>query len=229
MMPDLLAREAASVDVVQTVATRDGLAVLNDAGVELAIWERALPPAFRDWIGGVAGPDLPDFRILVSPDDLPRAVAPLLDDSGLAAGDMRDVLIADMQALVRTFADVTGTDLVDVRLDRIDHDACWKFHRDTVQARLVTTYRGAATEWVPLAHGEQAIADQKEYDGPLQRLADHDVALFKGNRAGPGSGVVHRSPPIAGTGQTRLLLCLNKPTEVSPAPWTPDRDGGDAG
>jgi len=30
---------------------------------------------------------------------------------------------------------------------------------------------------------------------------------------------VHRSPPILGTGKTRLLLCLNTPSETSPLPW----------
>ena len=110
--------------------------------------------------------------------------------------------------------------MVDVRLERISHDSCWKFHRDCVEARLLTTYCGSATEWVQPIHAEQALREQKSYNGPLERLRVHDVAIFKGNRAGPNSGIVHRSPPIVGTGQTRLLLCLNKRSVASPEPWS---------
>tara|TARA_A100001037_G_scaffold286165_1_gene294301 strand:+ start:273 stop:641 length:369 start_codon:yes stop_codon:yes gene_type:complete len=47
-------------------------------------------------------------------------------------------------------------------------------------------------------------------------LRDDSVALFKGKLAGTDSGTVHRSPPIIGSGQTRLFLCLNKHTVTSP-------------
>ena len=55
-------------------------------------------------------------------------------------------------------------------------------------------------------------------------LHRNDVAIFKGSAAGSGNGIVHRSPPIVGTGHTRLLLCLNQRTEISPAPWPQSDD-----
>jgi len=187
--------------------------------MELVIWQRSLPSCLRAWIDRTKVSNLPEIRILVKPDDLRPALEPLLDGCGLPAGDMRHLLVEDVGNLVRTFAGITGSDRVDVRLERISHDACWKFHRDTVEARLVTTYRGPTTEWVQMAHAERALHDQTEFTGPLERLGDHDVAMFKGNRAGPSSGIVHRSPPVAGTGRTRLFLCLNKRSAVSPDPW----------
>ena len=111
------------------------------------------------------------------------------------------------------------SDLVDVRLERVSHDSCWKFHRDFVEARLLTTYRGPGTEWVQPIHAERALRAQKRFKGPLEHVRGNDVALFKGNCAGPGSGIVHRSPPIAGTGCTRLLLALNRQSAASPEPW----------
>jgi len=200
--------------------TRDGLAAIHQAATELVIWQRSLPLDLRDWIDQTEASTLPDLRILVKPDDLRPALEPLLDDCGLAPGDMRDRLVADIGELVNTFAEITLSDYVDVRLERVSHDACWKFHRDTVKTRLLTTYRGPTTEWVHMADAERAIHQQKRFKGPLERLGDHDVAIFKGNCAGPNSGIVHRSPPIAGTGVTRLLLCLNQRTSVSPEPWT---------
>jgi hypothetical protein len=82
-------------------------------------------------------------------------------------------------------------------------------HRDCVEPRLLTTYRGPGTEWVQPCHADRAVRAQKRYAGPIERLQRHDVAIFKGCCVGEGRGIVHRSPPISKTGLTRLLLCLN--------------------
>ncbi len=196
----------------------EGLAAIRKPGMELVIWRRALPLCLQTWLERVDASCFPVVRILVKPRDLRPALEPLLDGSGLPAGDMCDLLVADIGDLVAAFADITRSDWVDLRLERLDHDACWKFHRDCVEARLLTTYRGPTTEWVQPIHAERALHEQKRFEGPLERLGDHDVAIFKGSCAGPSSGIVHRSPPIAGTGSTRLFLCLNKPTASSPDP-----------
>ena len=148
----------------------------------------------------------------------------LLDECGMPAGDVRELLITDIHDLVSHFADITRSEFVDVRLERISHDSCWKFHRDNVAARLLTTYRGPATEWIRAPYAEQALREPKEFNGPVETLHRNDVAIFKGSAAGSGNGIVHRSPPIVGTGRTRLLLCLNQRTEISPAPWPQSDD-----
>lgn len=204
---------------IKTCDAAEDLAAINKPDMELVIWQRALPLCLTTWLDQLDASRLPDMRVLVQPSELRRAVEPLLDDSGLPAGDFRDLLLGDINNLVSAFAGITGTDLVDVRLERLSHDACWKFHRDSVEARLLTTYRGSATDWVKPRHATQALREQKSYAGPLERLRVHDVAIFKGSSAGPGNGIVHRSPPIAGTGQTRLLLVLNKPLLSSPKRW----------
>ena len=215
----LLDQSAPPADGVVMCGSKDGLAGINDAGTELVIWQRALPEGLHDWLEQADAANLPYIRILVEPGDLRPALEPLLDECGLPADDMRDLLIDDIGGLVSAFAGITGIGRVDVRLERINHDSCWRFHRDTVETRLVTTYRGPTTEWVQPADADRAISEQREYDGPMERLGDHDVAIFNGKWAGPDRGIVHRSPPIAGTGVTRLLLCLNKRTVVSPEPW----------
>lgn len=198
----------------------EGLAAINKPDMELVIWRRALPLCLQTWLERMEASSLPDIRVLVQPSDLRRAVEPHLDDCGMPPGDMRALLIGDVDDLVSAFSRVTRTDLVDVRLEHVSHDACWKFHRDCVEARLLTTYRGPSTEWVQPRHAEEALRAQKRFTGPVEYLHVHDVAIFKGNCAGAGSGIVHRSPPIAGSGRTRLLLCLNKPSDASPEPWS---------
>ena len=197
----------------------DGLADINQPDTELAFRLRTLPLCLRNWLNGLDASQLPDMRVLVDPGELRQAVEPQLDDCGMPPGSMRDLLINDIDDLVWAFARITRSDLVDVRLERVSDDACWKFHRDCVEARLLTTYRGPGTEWVQPDRAEQALLDQKEYSGPIEHFRNNDVAIFKGSCAGEGSGIVHRSPPVAGTGHTRLLLCLNQQSAASPAPW----------
>ena len=204
------------------IATCDaaaGLVAINEPDMALVIWRRALPPRLQTWLDQVDASCLPHLRVLVRPGDLRRAVEPHLDEIGMPPGDMRDLLVGDVDDLVSAFAGIARGDLVDVRLERVSHDSCWKFHRDFVEARLLTTYRGPGTEWVQPIHAERALRAQRRFKGPLEHISGNDVALFKGNRAGPGSGIVHRSPPIAGTGCTRLLLALNRQSAASPEPW----------
>ena len=204
---------------IETCDAAEGLAAISNPGVELVIWRRALPLCLQAWLERMDASCLPDIRVLVQPSDLRRALEPHLDHCGMPPGDMRDLLLGDVGDLVLEFARITQSDLVDVRLERVSHDACWKFHRDCVESRLLTTYRGPATEWVQPIHAEWALREQKSYKGPLERLRVHDVAIFKGSCVESGGGIVHRSPPIAGTGCTRLLLCLNKLSAASPEPW----------
>jgi len=117
------------------------------------------------------------------------------------------------------FADITQSKTVDVRLQRIRNNACWRFHRDVVETRLLTTYRGPSTEWVQNRHAEQALVEQLEYRGPIEQLGHRDVAIFKGSCNRPNRGIVHRSPAIKNTGITRLVLCLNRETDTSPDTW----------
>lgn len=217
--PQAVSASLADCAGIVTCEAAEGLDAITRPEVELVVWQRSLPSRLQTCLERLDATLLPNLRLLVRPEDLVGAMEPLLDDCGLPEGEMRALLVCDVDNLVSAFARIARTDLVDVRLERTSGDSCWKFHRDCVEARLLTTYHGPATEWVRPRHAEAALRAQKRFNGPIEHLEAHDVAIFKGNCAGPGSGVVHRSPPIAGTGRTRLLLCLNKPTAASPEPW----------
>lgn len=197
-----------------------GLSAINRSDVPMVIWRRSLPRGFSDWIDRLEPSALPNLHILVRPMDLRRALFPLLVGGGMSDTEMCDLLLSDVEALVWTFSAIAESELIDVRFERITDDACWKFHRDSVDLRLLTTYRGATTQWVTSAYAAQALREQKEYSGPLKRLQPYDVAVFRGKNSDSQEGIVHRSPPIAGLGLVRWLLCLNKPTLVSPEPWS---------
>lgn len=199
---------------------RSGLKAIKHPEVQLVTWRRKLSRSLQDWLEHPDQSRLPDLRLLLYPAQLRLALETLLDKHGMPRDAERSELIDDIDGLVSVFADIAATDLVDVRLERVGHDACWKFHRDCVEARLVTTYLGPATEWIKPPYAEEALENQKQFQGPIERFRPHDVGMFKGSCADSGSGIVHRSPPIEGTGQMRLFLCLNKPSLASPMRWS---------
>ncbi len=200
---------------IVTCGSAEGLADIKGPDRELVIWRRVPPLSLKTWLEGLDASYLPHLRVAVQSGDVRQAVESHLDECGMPPGDMRDLLIGDVDDLVSAFAGITRSDLVDVRLERVSNNACWKFHRDCVEARLLTTYRGPGTQWVEPHYAARALHEQERYTGPVEHLRAHDVAIFKGSCASPGSGIVHRSPPIAGTGRTRLLLCLNKGSATS--------------
>ncbi|MEQ9608791.1 MAG: DUF1826 domain-containing protein [Kiloniellaceae bacterium] len=187
--------------------------------VGLAVWQRDVPEELAIWLDALPMGGLPNDRLLLRPYQAQRAVAGLLRGAHRGDQAMQERLAADVAQLVRVFADIAGQRLVDLRLREVEHDACWRFHYDHVPLRLICNYRGPATQWVPPEAREVALAAQRDYAGPLRELPRFAAALFKGALAPGQVGVVHRSPPIAGMGQTRLFLCLNEPSSVSPLPW----------
>ena len=211
------------VSNIQICIRREGLADIRKEDVEMVTWERVLPPRLRNWLDRLELGSFLPLHVLVDPSVCRFPIEHHFDQSGIPTERIRDLLVDDVEGLVSTFGKITSSTLVDLRLEHIVTDACWKFHRDCVDARLLTTYRGLTTEWVQPQHEAKALQDQKQYDGPLANLGANAVAIFKGSQDGTSKGIVHRSPPMAGSRQTRLLLCLNKPSMTSPDPWPTDR------
>jgi hypothetical protein len=189
----------------------DDLSTIQNAGRALVVCQRVLPREVQEWLNALDAESLPVGRFEVSPADFRSAAEKLLDGRGIPATVSRKFLIGDMIRLVQVFAKICQVERVDARIEKINTDSCWKFHRDNVKLRLLTTYRGPATEWVSAEHAEAALLAQRDFSGPIQKLSCGDIAIFKGNQAIKSDGVVHRSPLILGTGTSRLLLCLNTP------------------
>jgi hypothetical protein len=127
-------------------------------------------------------------------------------------------LVADAAMLARRFAAAASANRVHLRLEALASIGCPLFHADQVGLRLLVTYVGKGTEWVPehavdrsaLGSGDnRAIVPDPRF---IRRVAPFTVALFKGEAypGNRGKGVVHRSPP-ADSRRPRLLLCLDEP------------------
>lgn len=210
-MPDALIRNVASA--ASPIIEGDVPSILEriaEDGVALAIWTRPAPPGLAVWLDGLAPDRLPDGSFVAEPGEIPERLATLCGLVGLDDSAARKCLIDDISGLAGVFARLSGAARVDLRLEAIDHDGCWRFHRDHVGLRLNATYRGPATQWPPLDQVARALRAQRRYRGPLNELPRFAAALFKGVKRAGASAVVHRSPPIAGRGKTRLFLCLNE-------------------
>ena len=184
----------------------------------MAIWQRTLPLCLQTWIDNLAPDRLPQGRILVGCQRIKAGLAPLFPPPAAGEQRMQRWLIDDIAALATRFAGLHGLDSVDIRLETIEDDACWKWHRDYVITRLLTTYRGPATQWIQPADAPSALRQQAGFTGPIEQMERGAVVLMKGSAGPTEQGVVHRSPPVAGSGVTRLLLAINAPSDASPEP-----------
>lgn len=176
-------------------------------GVGAAIWRRSLSPGFAEWIGNIPAGQLPALRALVDFRAVEGCIHAACDLSGLPAGTMRDLLASDIGALALMFAQVVRNPLMHLRFEAVTTDACRKFHVDQMPARLLCTYRGPGTQF--------GLRDASGQVVPAGKMRSGEVAILRG-ALWPGEEVttlLHRSPPIAGTGEVRLFLALDPAAE----------------
>lgn len=183
---------------------------IREADVALAIWHRREPRGLARWLDVLPADRLPEGRFVGPASCVPSRVSALCDLADVEDGPERREFVADVARLARAFAALAGRPDVDLRLEAVDHDSCWRFHRDHVGYRLNATYRGPGTQWLAPEHADRALRSQRRYRGPLHELPRFAAGLFKGVTRAGARAVVHRSPPVAGSGRTRLFLCLNE-------------------
>lgn len=131
-------------------------------------------------------------------------------------------LCEDIAQLVDMFCCLFDLKKVGLRLASLNNAMCPRFHVDNVPCRLVTTYWGEATQWLPhhlvdhskLGAGSHGKRDEKSglFDRAIdiRQLMYGDVALLKGEMwdGNSGAGLVHRSPQLEDDCH-RLLLTLD--------------------
>jgi len=96
-----------------------------------------------------------------------------------------------------------STTYLRLRLDVITGDACRRFHVDTLTARLICTYRGTGTQY--------GVSPDGEAPKQVSTVSTGTPIILRGKLwpEQPASGLLHRSPPIEGSGETRFLLVLD--------------------
>lgn len=179
------------------------LSVFTTPGCAAAIWRRQMPLGVQTWLNDLAPDQLPKGRIIVRPDAVGQAVRYLCQMTQTPEGVDRDWLEADITQLAKQFADLVSVSYLRLRLDVVTGNGCPKFHIDAVTARLVCSYRGPGTQY--------GISTDGHEPSRVFQVATGAPILLRGTLwpEDPPSGLLHRSPPIEGTGEARLVLVLD--------------------
>ena len=188
---------------LHSATTSQGLSAIRRSDCAASIWERRSPPRLERWIDNVAPEHLPKARLILRADRVCDALVEVTNLCNTPTGPERDLLIDDVSALSAIFADVMQTTYLRLRLDVVRSNACRKFHIDAVTARLICTYRGTGTQYGISTDGAEPTRIFTTPTGaPL---------ILRGTLwpTDPPAGLLHRSPPIEGSGETRLLLVLD--------------------
>ncbi|MBO9448119.1 DUF1826 domain-containing protein [Ruegeria sp. R14_0] len=188
---------------VGVAETPEGLSSIHNPGCAAAIWRRDPLPSFQSWIDSLDPQQLPKARVILRPEAVRNAVVELCEASGTPSGPERDRLVDDVAALATVFADLMQSKWLRLRLDVVVTNACRRFHIDAVTSRLVCTYRGTGTQYGISTDGSDP---NRVFTVPTGSPVVLRGTLWPEN---PKSGLLHRSPPIEGTGETRLLLVLD--------------------
>ncbi len=180
-------------------------------GCAAALWRRQTPPSVQSWLNDLDPEDLPKGRVILPLGKVAETVGHLCDMSGLTTCPERDWLEADITLLTEVFSDLVSARYLRLRLDVVTTNACRKFHIDAITARLVCTYRGTGTQYGISRDG----AEPKR----VFTVQTGSPILLRGTcwPETPRSGLLHRSPPIEGTGETRLVLVLDPITDPDEA------------
>ncbi len=183
--------------------TPEGLSAINRPACAATIWQRDPLPRFQRWIDALPPDQLPKARMILRPEAVCDALIDLARLHETPECSERDLLIEDASALAAIFASVMNSAYLRLRFDVVDTNACRKFHVDAVTARLICTYRGTGTQY--------GVSDNGHDPERIMTVPTGSPIILRGTRwpATPLSGLLHRSPPIAGTGETRLLLVLD--------------------
>lgn len=117
-----------------------------------------------------------------------------------------ELWVDDMANVCNVFCDVVGEDAIGFCLGT--ERGCRRYHIDNVPMRLLVTYAGQGTEWLP-----ETASDREAFEGGManefilkdpsarQFVGLWDIAVFRG---GP-KGVLHRTPDSALNGPSILM------------------------
>lgn len=196
-----------SVGVCVT-STPKGLSSIKAPECSAAIWKRAPAAKFQNWIDSLDPVDLPRARIMLRAEMVRGAMTDLANAHALPGCGKRTMLIDDIAALAAMFSSIMDSRYLRLRLDVIETNACRKFHIDAVTARLICTYRGHATQY-----GNGALGDEPT---DIHAVPTGSPVILRGTswQSTAKPGLLHRSPPIEGTGETRLVLVLDPIADI---------------
>jgi hypothetical protein len=173
-------------------------------------WQRKLSHPVHEYATLLAEHQIKIVRAM-SPEEVFPILNNLLPDSQYKHAFLEDVhLLSDMMCCI------FDCKSVGLRLTTLDHAMCPKFHTDKISGRLICTYMGKGTQWLPNADDDLVSLNQSKMPSQeadeltILSAKQGDVLLLKGDAwpKNDGKGAIHRSPPSS-LSQRRVLLTLD--------------------
>jgi len=196
---------------------RNFLDIVTDPSLNIKVWKRDRDLAVHEYIQQTEKSQWDDLEVRIRQNeiDVLDQLLEALPEAPELFG--KQALVEDIKLLTNLFFHLEHRE-AKINLELIDYDMCKLFHVDRSRLRLLCTYRGEGTEWVP-NHGvdrnglgkgcnSKIVTD----DSLIQQLNDFDVGILKGELFPNNSnyGVVHRSPSVLGSSQPwRVLLRID--------------------
>jgi hypothetical protein len=132
--------------------------------------------------------------------------------------DSSNLLLTDISNLIQRFSRIAQAPSVKIFLGTVNSNMCRRFHADVNDLRMLCTYIGPGTLWLPednvnhnalnsCGDNECIVRNEKR----IQQVKTGSVVILKG-AIYPSSevqAIVHRSPTIEESGKKRLLLRLD--------------------
>lgn len=196
-----------TADNVVQCQSLNGLERIHDTHVEGVVWKRDVPSTVSFFIDNANLRDVTDCRFCSPVDDVAEKAAAALETLGLSSCPAHSWLVNDIQMLATQMGKILSASKLEVRIDLIDNNACKKFHRDNVKARLICSYRGPGT-----VYGVAPIGDEPQQ---YEHVETGHPILLKGRLWSKATDhiLLHRSPRIKGTGISRLVVVIDEADE----------------
>lgn len=180
------------------------------------LWERGLNTFLNNWSSELKWGKVIPLEATLGIEDLDKFESDLLKEIKIwrtRSPDLNSWIANDIRSIVEDFILATHATEVLLSFSVVETDMCRFFHADKNKLRLLCTYVGQGTLWLPNSNvGRHHLGDGFNGDiilDPLQVHQAHqlDVLILKGDNWPDNSlgGAVHRSPPL-GVGEKRLLL-----------------------
>ena len=188
---------------VALAQTECDFSIIQDPDCAAVLCQTQLSSHVLAWLASLGPICLPKARVILRPERVQSALVQICDMSQMPVCSEREAFIAHAQQLSDAFMHIMKPPYLRLRLDVTSHNACSRFHIDAMTARLICTYRGTGTQY--------GLANAAGDPETVHTVATGAAIVLRGKRWPPKAKVdlVHRSPPIQGTGQTRLVLVLD--------------------
>jgi len=126
------------------------------------------------------------------------------------------LMLQDITSQLNLYKQLSGAQSFRVFFSTVSTNMCRKFHTDINQLRMLCTYVGPGTLWLPSEAVDSEAYNSNSKDKSIvrdesliQQVDTGDVALLKGAIYPEADPILHRSPTIEETKQKRLILRID--------------------